>query len=556
MRRLYCYLLCLAPFLNGYNAAGRSEVPLVTILNLSVQPVMPADVGTWPGLPAGLSIDASAGTASGTGSLKIVLQIRQGSATVCGNPAETGVLVGAFRTRTFTAADLQSALMKCPRLSPGGYSLCARFYNEANEPVSAEACRPFEVESPAPIPPPEHYTSPENVTPAVNTRYVAKELQSPVRFSWTSVSPQPAGGIMYRLQIWAVGENQTLTQAIAGSQPIYTKDVRDALEVSVSDALPVPCKAPYICRYAWNVEALSAVGASLGEARSYSTATEVLVTNYVIQIDSIKVWCTGTPGIYAFSYTVTNVNAGTAKLTNLVATSSAPAGATIASFSPPLTTTIPSGAQINISGTINAAANLSAICIGAEITDVANSFWKASRDTCTSVMPCKCDFCESPKTKIIIPAGSVVLNANNTLALTQPIAISTSPVKLIKSIRAELMYYEYLPESEDCLPCNKDSKTYGNLSSGTLAGVTGAGADTHALQWNFSPYKNFSVGYNAAMTITMPPSIKCCGATVRWCIRYVITFNDCTVCSKVVCYEYKKSGCGNGNPNPNPNPNN
>ncbi len=548
MRRFNCYLICLLSLLCGQEAAGQTEDFLVTIRNLSIKPVLPADVATWPAHPDGLSLDAVA-RLSFDKSLKLVLQIRQGDVTVCGNPAETGVLVGTFRTKSFTAADLQSAFVKCPKLKPGAYSLCARFYNEQNVPVSAEACQPFEVTGAAPPEAPS-YMPPQNLTPANNKRYVAAELQSPVRFSWTAVSPQPTGGVLYRLRIWAVGESQTVTEAAAGSQPIYTKDIRDAQEISLNDALPTPCKAPYFCRYAWNVEALSPASAPLGQQRSYSAVTELLVTNYVIQIDSIKVWCTGTAGVYAFSYSITNVNASTAKLTNLVVTSSAPTGASVVSFTPPLNTSIPAGAQIIISGTINAATNLSAICIGAEITDAANTFWKASRDTCTNVAPCKCDFCESPKTKINIPAGSAVLNGNNTLSLAQPITISTSPVKLIRSIRAELMYYEYLPESEDCLPCNKDSKTYGNLDGGTLAGVTGTGAGTHALQWNFAPPKNFSGGYDAAMTITMPPTVKCCAATIRWCIRYVISFDDCSVCSKVVCYEHKKTGCGNGNSNP------
>jgi hypothetical protein len=54
------------------------------------------------------------------------------------------------------------------------------------------------------------------------------------------------------------------------------------------------------------------------------------------------------------------------------------------------------------------------------------------------------------------------------------------------------------------------------------------------------------------ITFTLPPSAKCC-VTIRWCIRYVITFSDCTVCSKVVCYEKKTPACTDGGPNPNTN---
>ena len=46
-----------------------------------------------------------------------------------------------------------------------------------------------------------------------------------------------------------------------------------------------------------------------------------------------------------------------------------------------------------------------------------------------------------------------------------------------------------------------------------------------------------------SFTISMPPTVKCCAATLKWCIRYVITLEDCTVCNKLVCYTYNKKGC-------------
>src|SRR5205085_2375460 len=115
------------------------------------------------------------------------------------------------------------------------------------------------------------------------------------------------------------------------------------------------------------------------------------------KLDNISVLCTATPGVYTFSYALTNPNIGPAKLTNFVVTSSLPAGASITTFTPPLNTTITAGSQITITGTITASPSLTNICIGAQITDIGNSFWQASRDTCIPVKPCKCEACDPKK---------------------------------------------------------------------------------------------------------------------------------------------------------------
>ena len=186
------------------------------------------------------------------------------------------------------------------------------------------------------------------------------------------------------------------------------------------------------------------------------------------------------------------------------------------------------------------------ICIGAEITDNVNNFWKAAKDTCINVAPCKCNACDSVKIDII--QKDITFDANGQINLNTNITVSPKPVK---SLKAELVYFEYKPENDDCMVCNKDSKTFGNFDKGTLGNTAGAGGGTHSLAWNFSPPKNLSGGAAAAMIITVPPTVKCCDATIRWCIRYVVTFEDCTVCNKLVCYEKKKEGCAKGNPNPN-----
>ena len=381
---------------------------------------------------------------------------------------------------------------------------------------------------------------PVNVFPENKKTISLDDAKNSITFKWKPVSPNQSG-IKYKLRVWQLMQGQNGTQAIKTNQPLVVLDVDGN---SMSDALTDgiirgiitgPCKPPYMCDFIWNVQALNKEGHPVGSNEGTSEPTMFAVSQYIIQLDSIKVSCTAKPGVYSFSFTLTNPNAGTAKLTNFIATSSVPAGATITSFAPPLNTSIASNAQLTITGTITGSPLLSNICIGAEITDNINSFWKAAKDTCVNVTPCKCNACDSVKIDVV--QKDIKFDANGNINLN--INITISPKK-VKTIKAELVYFEYKPENDDCMVCNKDSKTFGNFDNGT-----------HTQAWNFSPPKNLSGGQAGSMIITVPPTVKCCDATIRWCIRYVVTFEDCTVCNKLVCYEKKKEGCAKGNPNPN-----
>jgi hypothetical protein len=156
--------------------------------------------------------------------------------------------------------------------------------------------------------------------------------------------------------------------------------------------------------------------------------------------------------------------------------------------------------------------------------------------------PPNCEACNPSLVKInVSPYYSTTFYNNNSFTLGQNISISTNPSKLIKSIKAELSYFEFLPENENCLVCNKDASTYGNFNTGTAALLNGAGAGTHSLLFSFIPSKpsgSFPVQFN----ISMPPTVNCCDAMVRFCIRYTVAFDDCTFCNLMVCYERKMRG--------------
>jgi hypothetical protein len=150
------------------------------------------------------------------------------------------------------------------------------------------------------------------------------------------------------------------------------------------------------------------------------------------------------------------------------------------------------------------------------------------------VEPCRCDACDEKNFVMGLPAPGQITTTNNSISFTQPVTITTTPPKTIKSIKAELVYFEMKPENDLCIPCDKDASLYGHFTNGT-----------NSQQWN-GPQTSLSI------SITTPVT-PCCSTLFRWCIRYKVEFTDCTVCTKLICYEKKKTGCaptGGGGDNP------
>ena len=152
-----------------------------------------------------------------------------------------------------------------------------------------------------------------------------------------------------------------------------------------------------------------------------------------------------------------------------------------------------------------------------------------------------CDPCKEPAIKITLPtATAITVYNNNTITYNQNITVAAVPVKLIRTIKTELTYFEFTPDSDDCFPCNKNSATFGNFGNSIISTQPGSGTGSHVLVFNFIPAKNPGT-YPGSFIITLPPTVKCCQGFIRWCIKYIIEFDDCTVCSKTVCYEKKKT---------------
>jgi hypothetical protein len=349
-----------------------------------------------------------------------------------------------------------------------------------------------------------------------------KEMLKPLLFRWTPVVAKPNEAVTYRLKVWQLKQGQTNAQVMQ-TTPLLTKDVQNVAETTVPNLVTNPCKPPYLCEFIWQVEALdknarSILGGSSGTNQIFSFI--LLDDNINTKIDSVSTNCckdsVQTVSIWVKNMHLTNsaritsikyrVNNSTVLLT-LATTPVLPSVVLAPTAVQKFTASIPC---IDTMRTIK-------YIVYAELpTDPDNT----NNETATDTLHC-CSACDS----LNIPRPTVInYNADNTISFNQA-PITTTPLKPVKSIQAELVYFEMTPENDLCLPCDKDAATYGHFTNGT------------------NSIKRDGAAQSLSINITTPQLTPCCSAVFRWCIRYKIILEDCSSCTKVVCYEKRKVGC-------------
>lgn len=188
---------------------------------------------------------------------------------------------------------------------------------------------------------------------------------------------------------------------------------------------------------------------------------------------------------------------------------------------------LPAGGTKVFNGYINCIENMKTVIIKVETERIVTGLPVIDQDLAYDTLNCICDACDEKNFTLNSSTPSQINFANNVLSFSQPLNIITNPANPVKSIKAELVYFEMVPENDMCIPCNKDAAAYGHFTNGT-----------NSMQWAASTPQaplNFS--------ITTPQMTPCCSALFKWCLRYKIEFEDCTTCNKLVCYEKKKEGC-------------
>ncbi|MFZ1306897.1 MAG: hypothetical protein WAR80_13725 [Ferruginibacter sp.] len=376
-------------------------------------------------------------------------------------------------------------------------------------------------------------TAPKLSAPADAKSFAPKDMSAPVLFRWTPVVPKPQEPVTYRLRVWQLMQGQSGSQAMKTNPPIITRDVADITEASISGIYTGPCRPPYLCDYIWEVQALNREGKPICSNEGKSEAWSFKIQNNIdIQIDSLKVGCCekGKQTIYI------KVRNNLATPVNIVAikykVNGVGASITLSPTSPVIPQTIAGNTFKVFTASIecNPAINFLKFLVDAEdVADPDNKETEVKSDT----LRCACTACDEKNFILNAPPPGNITISNNTITFNQPITVTTTPAKTIKSIKAELVYYEMVPENDMCIPCNKDAATYGHFTNGI-----------NSLDWN-GPQQSLNIN------ITTPQLTPCCSAVFKWCIRYKIEFKDCTTCNKLVCYEKKKEGCEKVNPDKN-----
>ena len=516
-----------------------SQVQQIKIVSFTVKNQLPPVIDNWGSTPGSLMLVAQKPQNAREKGVNLVIQIKANGAIICGSNPAAGLSVDNFTVRTFNATELTGLLSGCHELKEGNYSLCAQFFNVDKVAVSNEVCKEFVVQASKGT----DYAPPALITPENGKVFSQKEMQKPLMFRWSPLVPKPKEPVTYRLKVWQLMQGQNGAQAMKANNPILSKDVNNMTQAAVTNLLTGPCKPPYLCDFIWNVQAVNRDGKPMGNNNGNSEPyTFKIASNDIdIQIDSIFVSCCDN-GLQNIYIKIKNNLANTVKITQLKIdkvngyTSSPP----ISGLSPALPVTISGNSAQVFTGTIKCIDSAKTIRFFAGAEDALdNAITETEVETDT--LNCRCDACDS--VKIILPAQSEIKpDDKNNLILSTNITITPKPVK---SIKAELVYFEYKPESEDCMLCNKDSKTFGNFISAVSGHKNLLIPNNHTVLWNSNqPSGQMINNVPLNFTISMPPTVACCAAEVKWCIRYVITFGDCTVCNKLVCYSYsKKCNC-------------
>jgi hypothetical protein len=367
---------------------------------------------------------------------------------------------------------------------------------------------------------------PKLIAPVDEKSFTPKDMSAPISFRWTPLVPKPQQPVTYRLKVWQLMQGQNSTEAMRTNKPIVTKDVADVTEATVSNIYTGPCRPPYLCDFIWQVQALDREGKPIGNNEGKSEAWSFKVQNNIdIQIDSVKVGCCvdGKQSIYI------KVKNNLATAVNIVAIkykiNGVGAAIPLSPIAPPLVQNIVGNGTKIFTSSINCidAANFLKFLVDAEdVADPDNKETEVASDT----LKCRCDACDEKNFSLTAPSPAQINFANNILSFAQSLTVGS--IKPVKNIKAELVYFEMVPENNYCMPCNKDAATYGHFSNGT-----------NSMEWN-------TVNVPQNFNITTPQMTPCCSAVFKWCIRYKIEFKDCTTCNKIVCYEKKKEGCTQG----------
>ncbi len=262
MRKIHTLLLIALCFVCSTHLLAQTPLKQINIISFNVKSKLTADVSSWGSIPAGLMLVAQKVPQINVQGIKLVMQIKQAGARICGTSVDASQQIDINNVRNFTGNELVGYLSQCPTLRPGNYIICVQFFNIDRYPISEERCRDFVVEDQVQVQ--QSYSAPQNITPVNQKKFSVSEQNAPITFRWTPLVPKPQTPVTYRLKVWQLMQGQSGSQAMRSNATVVEKDVTNITQAVIANLYTGPCRPPYLCDYVWNVQALDKEGKPLG----------------------------------------------------------------------------------------------------------------------------------------------------------------------------------------------------------------------------------------------------------------------------------------------------
>jgi hypothetical protein len=383
---------------------------------------------------------------------------------------------------------------------------------------------------------PQKYIAPQALSPANGTMITESDSKKPLEFKWAPVTPKPLEAVTYKLRIFEIKQGQIATTVVKNTKPLFEKEVINQIRFVLPALSQLTISKG--SSYGWNVQAVGPLGNSIGENNGMSETNTIAPPKIIeTKIDSIKVKCCEN-GKHQIYLKVKNMLSTSVKTTTIGYRENGTGSLVdITSLISPTLPRIINGNNTQIyTANIDCINGLSSLklVVYSEGTNTADKEIIEATDT----LNCQCKACDL---NINIP-NSGTITIDSTLWLVAPVTVTP---KTVKSIKAQLVSFEYKPESDDCVSCNRESGKWGNFIGGTLNDnkfpLNGTLTHGHELQWNSTNANVPNVSGNFNFHISLPPLVKCCTVDIKFCIRYIFELTDCAVCETVVCYSYSKT---------------
>jgi hypothetical protein len=139
---------------------------------------------------------------------------------------------------------IQEIILRTGNVPEGDYTICASAFYENNEIADQESCIEQSI---------KQMGSVTLISPGDGSEL---DMKQPVLFNWTPIVPKPSGTVTYRLKVWQLMQGQNGTQAMRSNQPIFSKDLDNITQTTITSIITGPCKPPYLCDFIWNVQAI------------------------------------------------------------------------------------------------------------------------------------------------------------------------------------------------------------------------------------------------------------------------------------------------------------